>query len=958
MNTIRPLQLGFNLQVIEQNHQFHFVASVSQGVNLQTGEPLLEFDCLKAAFECMGAKPLPDAGMPKPCGEFLVSGSYFAPNRQPVTGGEVMVKIGSREKRLFLFGPRTWTHGLPSKPEPVVSLPLDYGHAFGGAGYNQNPDGIGYKDGRLPCIENPAELVTSPKDTPEPAGFSPMDPSRPQRMQFQARYGSDYKEKYFPGYPPDFDWHYFLCAPKDQWVEGFLKGNEPFEIHHMHPDVPLIKGNLPGLYPRCFVRHTINASEPEFTELVLNLDTIWFFPEKMTALLIWRRCLRVGDDEAEQISHVLLGYEDRSHTPRTIEHYCNALERRLRSKDPLLNHFNTEDLIPPGHTCAMQLLQEMALPDSQKGEFEKNINAKIDSIKKIADEKLEEAVKTAEKQMTDPGIPLEAKVDIRKMAAGQSPAKPDADAEMMKLELESIIPGITGGDTGKIELKNFSFDKIDQIMDTVGDFSEKKRKEAMEIAKAEIAKAKEQINAQMSQDILKDLPEESRSKLENSLQQLEAIDLDGRKPPLVPLPRLNAEEMIGQISQMTPQIMEALQHLQSMKAMGGENDATQDLEKQIQETMTTQDEQIKKGLREAQKPFKEAYILGAHFMAKGLSPHKTPVEEVTDRLLKAIAAKETVADKDWACIDLSGKNLDGVDLHGAFLEQVNFKGASLKGANLSEAVLARANLEDADFSGANLEKANIGAVQALGARFTGANLRSAKLSKGDFTGADFTKADLEDIESLEFIITGADFTSAHMPKVNFMETRVINLKFINTDLSSSVFIKCNIDESDFSSSLMSGCVFVDSELHRTSFENADLSKVCFVAAEPGKSGMKNLNFKHTCLHQANFQNMDLQHSDLTYADIENAYFGGADLSNADLSYALAKNAQFRKAKLTNAKLDNINLDQGSLAKANLVGASFVGANLHAVDFLRSTITKTDFRKANLDTTLIEHWRPE
>jgi hypothetical protein len=197
-------------------------------------------------------------------------------------------------------------------------------------------------------------------------------------MRFQPKYGSDYKEKYFPGYPPDFDWRYFLCAPKDQWIKGYFQGNEPFGIYNMHPDFPVIKGTLPGLYPFCFVKHTINASEPEFTELLLNLDTIWFFPGKMVALLTWRGGTEVADDEAEQISHLILGYEDRAYMPRTKDHYRHALERRIGSKDPLLNNFNTEDLIPPGHKCAMQLLQEMALSDTKKGEFGKNLDGNID----------------------------------------------------------------------------------------------------------------------------------------------------------------------------------------------------------------------------------------------------------------------------------------------------------------------------------------------------------------------------------------------------------------------------------------------------------------------------------------------------------------------------------------------------------------------------------------------------
>ena len=492
MNSIKPLQLGLNIQIFECNHRFHSITSVTLGINLNNGEPLLEFDSLKEVFSCMGPKPLPDPGMPKPNGEFLVSGSYFSPNQQPSTGGEVLIKIGNKQKSLYVSGPRTWQNGLPSKPEPILSLPIDYSKSFGGAKYNKNPDGIGYKDGLLPNVEYPDKLVTSPDDTPEPAGFGPIDPSWPQRMRYQPKYDSSYKQKYFPGYPPDFDWHYFLYAPKDQWIDGFFCGDEPFELHNMHPEFPLVKGNLPGLYPRCFINHTINSSEPEFTELALNLDTVWFFPEKKLALLIWRGGIEVADDEASQIQHCILGYERRSDVPRTKEYYYQALQRRITSNDPLLNNFNTEDLIPPGHKCAMEILQEKAFADIKPSEFGNNMDAKAESLKKMADEKIEETIKKTEQQLQNPDIPAEAKVDLRKMMQDPENAMPDADVEAMKEKLESIMPGLTSGDPKKLQLKNFSFDKIDQIMDAVNKLTENKEKEAKAIAKEQIAKAKEQ----------------------------------------------------------------------------------------------------------------------------------------------------------------------------------------------------------------------------------------------------------------------------------------------------------------------------------------------------------------------------------------------------------------------------------------------------------------------------------
>ncbi|MCF6246840.1 MAG: DUF2169 domain-containing protein [Desulfobacula sp.] len=1008
MKIIRPLQISFNHQVLEQNRRFYFTVSTTLGINLETGEELLDLNFLKDVFESMGENPLPDMGMPKPNGEFLVSGSFFAADNQPVTGGEVKVRLDKKEKKLIVFGPRAWKAGIPSRPEQIISMPIEYPKAFGGRDYEKNPDGIGFGDGLLPCIEDPKRLVASKRDKPDPVGFGPFYSMLPQRMQYQGTYDADYKMKFFPGYPEDHDWKYFLCAPFDQWIKNYYKGDESFGLYNMHPKMPSIEGALPGLYARCFVNRNKEGKEV-FGELPLNLDTIWFFPEKLLGLLIFRGVTEVGDDEAETIKDILCAYEDRSQPPRSFEYYKAAFEKRRNSDDDLLKNLNTRDLIPEGHKSAMELLMEMALSSDNDSEFAKNIGAKAESMQQMADEKIEEAIQKTEKSMENidipdkawEHIPNDAKEhmpgkkgghDIRKLMEQKSDTAPDPDLKKFNNKLESILPGITAGDAKKIDMKDFSFDKLDEIMDAVDEFGGKKKKDAMEIAKKGIDKAKEQIKEQIKTidkqiedakaksggidsgaDQIKAL-ENSKEKIDESLKVLDDIDLDETSEKKVPLPRVNSEEIKDQINmekiksqtdQINPQVMEAMQHVQSIKAMGIEDEKTkemehqiQDMQQQIQEAMETATKQLDKGLMESEISFKETYIMAAHFMDEGLSPHKKSLEEVKQRFLEAVSNKQNVSNRDWACIDLSGENLDGIDLSGAFLEQVNFTGASLKGANLSGAIMARAILDNADLAGATLEEANVGGVHAHGANFTKANFKSAKLSKGDFTKADFTKAILEDIESLEIVVDKTNFTRAHMPEVIFLEINISGAQFIQTRMNGAVFMKCSIENCDFSESVMCKCAFVDTSFENCEFNKTDLSNACFVATEPEKTVTKKLNFKKACLKQANFQNMHMQDTDFSFTNMENVFFGGTDLSGANLNNAQAKNAQFRKADLTRATLDNINLDQGSLAKANLAGASFKKANLHAVDFLRSNISNTDFSWANLDTTLIEYWRPE
>lgn len=986
----RPLQLGFNQQVLEHGRKFYYIVSVIMGINLDSGEPLLEFDFLRDSLECMGDMAMLDMGMPKPRAEVLVTGKCFAPPDEKIHAQKVRIKIGSIEKSLFVFGDRFWKRAgglmkVITEPLPFREMDISYQNAFGGTGFKKNPLGKGFspmkeKDGNsshpLPNIEDPKHLIGSPRDKPEPAGFSSLDVSWPQRAKFQGTYGKDYKRKYFPGYPPDFNWHNFLCAPQDQWSESYFKGNEPFEITHMHPHKPFISGTLPGFYARCFLNQVIDNNTEEFVELPLNLDTIWLFPEKTLGLLIWRKGIEVTDDEAAQVKNLMLAYEDQSDEPRSFEHYRQAFEKRRDSDDSLLDSLNTEDLIPPGHKSAMELLLDMS-ESGEESELGKNLDAKAESMQKMADEKLEAALQQSEATLASvemPGIATEKfpggeNLDLKKYVKDAADTKPDPDVEELNRKLEALMPGITGSDSNNLKLKEFSFDKIEKVMDIIRAFSDKKEKEAKNITEKEIINAKEQIKEQISStknSLGKMSPEkqdEVLKPLEESLQMLEDLDLE--QSANAPLPRLNAEEIIEKISGITPeispQIMETMQHLQSMRALGYEDENTRNLEKQIQELMITNEKQMKeaeKSIRESEVAFKENYLTVAHFMENGLAPHKEPLETVRQLFLAAQANGKGVAGGDWACIDLSGLDLSGIDLSDTFLEQVNFTETKLKGANLNRAILARANLEKADLSGADLTEANLGGVNAFKTNFKNARLKAAKLSKGNFTQADFSEARLEDVETLEIIVDGADFTQAIMPGIKFLESGFSGTTFTYAELASSIFLNCTIADADFSHAVMKNCIFAEVPLENVCFNSADLTSTCFVSSEPENCEIRNVQFRRAILDSCNFQNMIMPHADMRGASMEFANFSGADLSHADLSLANAKQAFFRKACLNGATLHNIDLMFGALGKANLVNASFLGANLYQADFLRATITNTDFGACNLDATIIEHWRPE
>ena len=942
---IRPLQLSFSHQVLEQDQRFYLLTSSTLGIRLDSGSPLLDLEYLEPTLSAMGANPVPDPGMPKPNGEFLVSGAFFAPEGQRVTGHEVKVRLGPTEKSLFVFGPRSWGPAGPTAPRPIAGLPLDYEHAFGGQGFAANPGGIGCADGLLPCIENPRQLIASPGDRPDPAGFAPRSPMHPSRMRYQPHYGEDYLKRYYPGYPAGFDWRYFLCAPEDQWIQGYFRGDEPFELHHLHPSQPVLRGRLPGLRARCFIRHGPPGQEPELAELPTNLDTVWFFPGKGLALLIWRGALEVQDDEASRVTHFLTAYEDSVQAPRSLDDYRAALERRLPGTDRLLNGLNTEDLIPPGHKCAMEILQERAQSQPRGSALARNIDAKAAATQALAEEKIAAALAEGERRMAQAGLPDAARADLR-AALQPAPAPADPDQEALNRQLEAILPGILGKGSGKIQLKHFSFDQIGRIQEAVRAFGDRKQGLAME----ELAKAKAQVRDQILQQEA-GLAPEAREGLRESMKALEDLDT----PALGKLPRVHAADLLAQLDTVPAQIARAGETMGGTPADPARpREALGPLEDLAGPQMT----QIRATLLKAEADFKAVYRMGAHRMPEGLPPHAEPLDMIRARFLAAVAEGKPVAMGDWACLDLSGQDLRGLDLSGAYLEQVDFRGARLGGANLSGAILARANLEQADLAGANLEGANLGAVRAAEARFQGANLKSARLSKGQFARASFRGCDLEGAETMEIQADQADFSEARLPGLRILKATLKGTRFPGADLARACFLQGSLEDVDFSAANLQRSVWADMALLRVCFDGANLEAATFVATDPDQAGITGCRFQGARLDRGNYQNARMPGTNLDRASLGNANFAGADLAGASLRGAMAHHAQFRKANLAGADLDGIDLKEGSLAKADLVQAHVRGANLYSVDFLRATLGGTDFQGSNLDRTLLEDWRPE
>ncbi len=114
----------------------------------------------------------------KPRADILVVGSCHTPNGKPLPAYHAGIEVGTLRKRIAVLGDRHWIGEGPtarsSDPIPFKSMPLRYDRSFGGPHFDKNPIGRG-QGHALPNIEQATKLISSPGQTPDPAGFGPLD---------------------------------------------------------------------------------------------------------------------------------------------------------------------------------------------------------------------------------------------------------------------------------------------------------------------------------------------------------------------------------------------------------------------------------------------------------------------------------------------------------------------------------------------------------------------------------------------------------------------------------------------------------------------------------------------------------------------------------------------------------------------------------------------------------------
>ena len=918
----------------------------------------------------------------KPKADLLLSGHCHSPNGKPVPACHVKFQVGTHEKTLNVFGDRRWkrTFGARtiSDPEPFARMELKYENSFGGEGYKKNPVGKGFskqetEEGKkarfLPNIEDPGNMIGSPRSRPNPAGFGPLGNMWGQRFTKMGSYKGKYLKERWPWFAEDFDYGYFNAAPPDMQVEGYLRGDEELYFENFHPEHSKFVSRLPGIRVRCFINKQVDleSDEPKFQEISMKLDTLWADMDNTKLVLVWRGVTEVQTEEFEEILHSFIISEPLAEQPATTEK-CHemflgalateeaewAVEPEEQPEEPRVEppedekpeEDKQEEHPKPGDMKKLIKAQTSAilakfgidmdsLPPEVRKKAEKDQDNVLDKILEIDPEK-RMAMEQAEHKKQISEALSKAGIDLNDL----QPLSDKAKKEQIRLfaELGMDDPGFMQSPeiASLMSIMGALMPKMGMDPENLNPFIAEAKKQQEKMKKRlgledEEESPGEEKPIELTREIVQERASRNNSFEGEDLQGIDLSDLDLKG---IDFSRANFSGVVLKNSDLsnTNLTNAILTEADLSKAiltgaiLKGAEIAKGNLTGCIAKNADMTDTNLGSSV------MNDADLSGAIFIGAVMTQ-----VNLTDAYL----INTTLKGADLAESNLTNAILKNADLSDVNLKKANLTGADMSEANLTSAVLTDSSMEDSDVTGANL---------------SGADLKKANLKKACLKETDFTKANLSESDLTQATLTDAVFEKANMQGVVLVVVEATDANFSEADLSNAKLSKSDFSGADFSKSIFNEADFRESKLEDTSVEGAKGLKVNFNKADLTRlRASEGCDFSESTFRETNgfesiWHDALLKDADFSLSRMQGADFTKAILQNADFSAADMAHTRFMKADMKMAKLMYMNMFEGSFEKADLTGADLSGSNMYGVEFLETVIDNTNMENANLKMT--------
>jgi len=786
----------------------------------------------------------------KPKADLLLVGKCHPPGGKPIPICNAVFQVGNKVGTLTIAGDRRWEKKLLSRtasaPQPFRSMDLRYENSYGGPGFIANPIGKGHEPLRgaqgqeiwqLPNIENPTQLIQSPKDRPFPAGFAPLSPKWDTRKSKLGTYTGTYRKTRWPWFPADFDYSYFNAAGPNMQVDGFLRGDERLYLENLHPEHFKYESSLPGIRVRCFVNRA-GAAEGQagnFEEVPMNLDTLWVDMEAEKMVLLWRGVAAVKSEEFEDVADVFIMDEPLTQPPASLE-FCR--QKFLQSqKEPE----EAAEEPPPPAKPPEPTPEELADKEKQKLEMRQQMEAQVAAMYKnlgIDPAKMSPEIKAKQAAMLDQMVeddPAKAsamhEAEMRNQlhtAMAKLGLDPDnlpamsakAHAEQIRFwESQGLKPSDLAGSP---ELANMTA-LMGALLPKMGHNPEDL---SPLIAQMKQARAKAGIPEPEEEKPPEAPPVWTRQLVELKVSQGES--LANQNLSELDLSRLNLTGADFAGANLYGSNLKASTIVNCN--FTGANLASANLS-EVQGTQTNFSHAALAGAKLEKADLKEADLTGANLAGTNLTGAILDAAilekaNLTDALLTAASAKETLfagADlsrSKWhqcncAQADFTAASINQSDFSSSKLQDTSFEKATGKHVNFARADVTKLRADKADFPDANLHE-----IQGSDSIWAGANLAGADLRYAQLSGATFTAATLQ----------GANFSAANLKVAKFNKANLTGALLVQANLFRASFEKANLTQANLSGANAYGAEFLEAILQGTVTDGATNVKMTKLSA--------------------------------------------------------------------------------------------------------------------------------
>ncbi|TVQ42403.1 MAG: DUF2169 domain-containing protein, partial [Wenzhouxiangella sp.] len=856
MRVVKPFQIA----VLSRPFTFrrrHYLGVASLLHMPLEGEPRLlpESALWQDAAKATAGEVALDAGVPKKRGEFLVAGSAWAPDGNPVGLLRAAVELGGRRRELAVFGNR-WFHGEQiSDPEPFVEMPLSWQHAFGGEGLAVNPLGKGGEpmvapDGHkripLPNIETPGEFLTRPGQRREPAGFGPVDPGRPQRIRLAGTYDQKWLKTDFPGLARDVKWTYFNIAQPAQWLDGLLEGGERFRLENLHPEKPLIEGELPRLRQRVFCRRRGSSTLEEADS---QLSTVWFFPSLDRMTLIYHASFEVEEDDAADIELLYLAAEHAGRE-RSNKHYADVLSARLNKDGDLasmLDQLRDDDLMPEG--LGVSLLEWAAdrLKDPRP-------EPRLDRMRAVSE--AHRAAMIAQAEAED--LPIDT---------GEPPGFP----EMPDLSAIDDLQEFIREQEREMKVQMGRLEELQQNRDQHAQKALAVYEENPELA--EIAPPPDTGAAKTGPPGYH--PDQVSAMHRQMVEDMEAAGQDASDLRAT----LNDPAELERWKQSRTDLL-------NLYRQGAHHQTAAPAAQHSVRLRATLTELLERG-----QSLRDADFTGADLSGMDLRGARLDGILLESACLDGTRLDGAVLDEAvLAHARMEGTCLDEASLVGANLGKVRWMGGSARNADLTDANLVGARLREVDLTGARLEGlGNLLDIRLDRVCLDQAVLNNALFLDRDLTGLSFRECQLDSAVFIRSTLSDCDLSGANLFQAAFISCRLRQTCLSGANLSNARFVvDCDLTGARLDGAAAAGANFRGACLLGSHFDGADLSGADLSEVNAGGASLERIVAAGSLwiradLRESRLRGADLRDALLTKADLRLASLEGANLFQADLA---------------------------------------------------------------------------